>query len=260
MKTTVEQITPAIANQYLETMPHYQRNPIKSSIAKMAKDMQNGRWITTHQGIAFNPQGQLIDGQHRMKAIVLSGVTTEMIVFRDVPEDSWHTIDIGRKRDLSAITGIQKKEVEAYRSACDFGLKVREPSFQDIETIQNSLLGETIRELLIYAPTTRRLVSAAPVRVVVAIWKIKSKSQYPFDQYKALVLQHYNMMSQASQSLNRQIEAAAAGTRKVTTYDMAARAYRVFDPAASDLSKIQITDIGSVTERIGMDIREIIYG
>ena len=258
MKQIVESIDPEKAKQYLATMPIYQRPAIKASVAKLAKDMKQGRWIVTHQGIAFNTKGEMFDGQHRMMAVVLSGQTIQMMVFRDVPEESWHATDIGRKRDLSAITGISKKEVETYRSACDFGFRLREPSFEDIQKVQSSILGQSIRDLLIYAPTTRRLVTTAHVRLVVAIWKIKSKSMYPFDQYRALTLQQYNLMSTASQSLNRQVESSAAGTKKITSYDMAARAYRVFDPSASELSKIQISDLPALTEKIGMDVREIL--
>ena len=258
MITAIEKITPEMAEIYLKTMPSYQRRVIKSSVHKMSKDMKNGRWITTHQGIAFNDKGQLFDGQHRLFAIILSECTIEMMVFRDVPEESWHAIDIGRKRDLCAITGIEKKEVEIYRAACDFGLRVREPSFKDLELIQNSKIGEAVREVLLSAPSSRRGVSSAPVKLVVALWRIKSKSMYPIDQYRALVLQQYNMMSVASQSFNRQIEASTAGTRRMSTYDAAARAYRVFDPSASELVKIVINDVGSVTEKIGMDIREFL--
>lgn len=258
MKTTLETITPAKAIEYLETMPPYQRGVIKPSVRKMANDMKNGRWVATHQGIAFNQKGQLFDGQHRMNAVIMSGANIEMFVFRDVPEDAWHKTDIGRKRNLTDITGIPKKEVETYRSACDFGLKLRDPSFEDLETIQNSKLGQAIRDLLEYSPSTRKFVTTAPVRLVVAIWNIKSKSMYPFDQYRALALSQYNLMSLASQALNRQIEASVAGTRKLTSYDMAARAYRVFDPSASDLSKIQISDLAAITEKIGMEVRSIL--
>lgn len=239
-------------------MPSYQRNVIKPSIRKMATDMKNGRWMATHQGIAFNEKGELFDGQHRMNAIIISGASIEMYVFRDVPEKAWHKTDIGRKRNYTDISGIPKKEVETYRSACDFGLRLRDPASEDLEIIQNSKLGQVIRDLLEYSSSTRKFVTTAPVRLVVAIWNIKSKSMYPFDQYRALSLSQYNLMSPASQALNRQIEASVAGTRKLTSYDMAARAYRVFDPSASDLSRIQISDLGAITEKIGMDIREIL--
>ena len=258
MQTTIEKITPEMAESYLATMPTYQRRVNKAHVYKMSRDMKNGRWALTHQGIAFNEKGEMFDGQHRMHAVILSDATVEMTVFRNVPEKVWHHTDIGKKRDLEAITGIQKKEVETYRSACDFGMRLRDPSYEEIEKVQNSILGEAIRDLLVYAPTTRRIVSSSAVRLVVAIWRVKSKSMYPFDQYRALTLSQYNLMSQASQSLNRQVENSISGTRKITTYDMAARAYRVFDPSASELSKIQVADLGSITTKIGMDVRELI--
>ena len=41
----------------------------------IARDMKAGHWRLTHQGIAFDPAGVLIDGQHRLWAIVESDTT-----------------------------------------------------------------------------------------------------------------------------------------------------------------------------------------
>jgi hypothetical protein len=45
-----------------------------------ARDMLNGVWVPTHQGLAFNDRDELIDGQHRLQAIVKSGCTVRMMV------------------------------------------------------------------------------------------------------------------------------------------------------------------------------------
>ncbi len=42
--------------------------------------MREGHWDTTHQGIAIASDGTLVDGQHRLLAIVESGVTVRMNV------------------------------------------------------------------------------------------------------------------------------------------------------------------------------------
>lgn len=51
-----------------------------AKVKKMAKDMREGHWDTTHQGIAIASDGTLVDGQHRLLAIVESGVTVRMNV------------------------------------------------------------------------------------------------------------------------------------------------------------------------------------
>ncbi len=48
--------------------------------------MRKGHWAVTHQGIAFDTNGNLIDGQHRLEAIRISGVSVKIMVTTGVPE------------------------------------------------------------------------------------------------------------------------------------------------------------------------------
>ena len=85
MKTTTELITPDMADKYLKRVnPKKQRKLVISRAEAYAREMQAGHWYPTHQGIAFDSDGNLIDGQTRLKAIQLSGVSLQMRVTRDV--------------------------------------------------------------------------------------------------------------------------------------------------------------------------------
>jgi hypothetical protein len=67
------EVTPAMAKKWLEN--NFRNRPLKGDTVKAyARDMALGRWVYTHQGIAFNDKDELIDGQHRLNAIVVSGV------------------------------------------------------------------------------------------------------------------------------------------------------------------------------------------
>jgi hypothetical protein len=74
-------VTPAMAQTWL-------RNNIKNrklrqtTVDAYARDMKAGNWLRTHQGIAFAENGELLDGQHRLSAIVQSGVAIEILVTR----------------------------------------------------------------------------------------------------------------------------------------------------------------------------------
>jgi hypothetical protein len=77
-------ITPALAEKWLAN--NFRNRPIRQDVVKaFARDMINGVWVQTHQGIAFNDKDDLIDGQHRLSAIVLSGVTVRMMVTFGLP-------------------------------------------------------------------------------------------------------------------------------------------------------------------------------
>lgn len=48
---------------------------------ELARIMQEGRWQTRPYGIVFREDGSLEDGQHRLNAIRISGVTVRMWVY-----------------------------------------------------------------------------------------------------------------------------------------------------------------------------------
>jgi hypothetical protein len=71
---TLETITPAMATQYLSRMLS-NRSLKKGRVKLYAEQMASGRFAVTHQGIAFDNDGMLCDGQHRLNALLQSGVS-----------------------------------------------------------------------------------------------------------------------------------------------------------------------------------------
>lgn len=108
MKTKVESITPETARKYLKSNTS-NRNVRQLAVSEYANEMRSGRWLLTHQGIAFDSEGVLIDGQHRLLAIIEAGVPIEMMVSRDLPKFvnghaglfTSDVVDNGRKRTVA---------------------------------------------------------------------------------------------------------------------------------------------------------------
>lgn len=108
MHTKIETITPAIAEKYLK---HNKSNrPLKpGKVSQYATEMRNNRWGLTHQGIGFYANGDLKDGQHRLNAVIESGVSIEINVTRGIPETvagnpeifTMDVIDAGRPRSVA---------------------------------------------------------------------------------------------------------------------------------------------------------------
>jgi hypothetical protein len=71
LKQEVVNVTTAIAKKWLASNSH-NRNVNQSRIDTYATDMLADKWHLTHQGIAFDPEGVLMDGQHRLMAVVLA--------------------------------------------------------------------------------------------------------------------------------------------------------------------------------------------
>lgn len=99
MKVTIEQITPEWASELLEKNTANFRNAQKQRVELYATEMSRGKWQATGDTIKLNPHGVLLDGQHRLLAVVQSGVTIETAVAWDVTTDSL-PIDRGKPRSI----------------------------------------------------------------------------------------------------------------------------------------------------------------
>jgi hypothetical protein len=100
MKITIEKIGPEKAKKILEANT-CNRNVRQSKVDEYAAAMTLGRWHSTGQGIVFLDDGSLGDGQHRLYAIIQSGVTLDMIVVRGVSPSAMAGIDVGAKRSVA---------------------------------------------------------------------------------------------------------------------------------------------------------------
>lgn len=102
---TIMTITPEIAQAYLDTgAPN--RRISKASVRTYASDMRNGRWEYNGQDIILDRDGALIDGQHRLLAVIESGQNILMGVKRGLDRSVFETIDSGRARNAADVIGL----------------------------------------------------------------------------------------------------------------------------------------------------------
>lgn len=87
MKSQVKTITPAWAKQVLQTQNTNNRPISHTRVKSLVSDMKSGAFLLTHQGIAFDDSGRLIDGQHRLTAVVEFGQPVQMMVTTDVQSE-----------------------------------------------------------------------------------------------------------------------------------------------------------------------------
>jgi hypothetical protein len=93
-------VTPELAETWLASNVE---NRIKREgwVLAIAEDMEAGRYVENAETIQFAPDGKVVNGQHRLTAIVLSGVTVPMWVAFNVPMAAQATIDTGKARTLA---------------------------------------------------------------------------------------------------------------------------------------------------------------
>jgi hypothetical protein len=66
------------------------------------EQMIRGQWRLTGDSIKFDGTS-LIDGQHRLQAIIRSGVTIRCVVVRNLPRDIFDVLDTGRSRQAGDV-------------------------------------------------------------------------------------------------------------------------------------------------------------
>lgn len=103
---TVEEITPEMAHDYLQSN-HDNRKESNRHVEWLAAQMTAGKWMLTHQGIAFDEKEHLRDGQHRLHAIINSMTTQPMIVVRGLRTDTFTVMDTGKNRDAKDVLFIE---------------------------------------------------------------------------------------------------------------------------------------------------------
>lgn len=96
---SLEEITPAEAKDMLARNTD-NRRARRAVIDKYARDMESGAWAENGDAISFATDGTLLNGQHRLSAIVQSGVTTMCLVVRGLPHAAQDTMDDLAKRTL----------------------------------------------------------------------------------------------------------------------------------------------------------------
>ena len=95
----IEVFTPAVAKAILDTQNKGNRPIRYRTVDLLVSDMVLGEWQpASADAICFDPEGNLINGQHRLTAVVRSGVSVSMLVGRNIPAESFQVIDRGIKR------------------------------------------------------------------------------------------------------------------------------------------------------------------
>jgi len=99
-------ITPAIADHMLKHCNTLNRKLNKRWVAFLSEAIKKGEWQLNGEPIIFSKDLRLIDGQHRLYAIVAAGKEIDSYVTTEVPDENFVSIDTGHARSGSHVLGI----------------------------------------------------------------------------------------------------------------------------------------------------------
>ncbi|MFE7193753.1 hypothetical protein [Kitasatospora sp. NPDC057541] len=96
----IVKVTPEIAEEFL-SRASVNRPLDKGQVRTLAEAIIRGEWRLTHQGIAFDKAGELLDGQHRLHAIIEANSPAEMFVVDGLSRDVFPVLDTGKRRSAA---------------------------------------------------------------------------------------------------------------------------------------------------------------
>lgn len=119
MKTidsSIELITKEFAEKAL--LRNEKNRPVaKLVVSKYAEAIKRGEWKLNGEPIIFDVDGTLVDGQHRLMAVSMTGLPIRSVVVRGVDLGSFNTINNGRSRTASDVLSISGKKNSAVVAA-----------------------------------------------------------------------------------------------------------------------------------------------
>ena len=110
----IMEITPEMAKYILKYHNNDNRKLIKSQVNKIVASIRKDGWIFDGQPITFNVEGNLTEGQHRLHAIVITGVTAKCNISCGVVTGAFTKCTPAKPR--KAEDEIQRKDKTATKS------------------------------------------------------------------------------------------------------------------------------------------------
>lgn len=103
-------VTPEMAQEILQSHNTKNRTIRMHKVRDYAQKMKNGEWGRTNDDICFDSDGILSNGQHRLMAVVQSGITVKMDFKQDVPQ----SVYMDRPQTRSLLDNIELETGERY--------------------------------------------------------------------------------------------------------------------------------------------------
>ena len=179
-------VTPAMAQEWL-THNEVNRNIRQHDVEKYARSMIRGRWTLTGEAIKFSRDGQLLDGQHRLTAIVRAKTAVSLMVVRGIESSAQLDMDSGAKRSASDALGFLGESSTALLAASarlaflvDNDLINAERKKQGVshgEIADYVAAHPDLRDAVLAALGLRKYIDAPPTAIVVAYYYLRQIHQ-----------------------------------------------------------------------------------
>ncbi len=239
LNTFIMEITPAQAKEFLRL--NSRNRPLRPSWVKtLSEIIERGEWMVTHQGIAITRDNQLLDGQHRLAAVIRADITVQMQVTFDCDPATFMVMDGGIKRTVQDQLGIPGMVGTVAR------LLWRLPRHTDNAKPSSTQIDQVLswsRPLIdevVDAAGSKSKFSSGAILLPVCVHMMAGKAEV-LPKMVALRTMDFDALPASLKTLTRQVIDGKATA--VKTWDLSARAWRAFDPAKWSIQTLQLKDV-----------------
>lgn len=107
MEVKLQSVTPDMAATLLANNGH-NRKLNSNRVNGLVAAMRSGEWQLNGETIIVSDTGKLMDGQHRLKAVIAFGRPVDLLVAYGANENAFHTIDTGKGRSPGDILSMSE--------------------------------------------------------------------------------------------------------------------------------------------------------
>lgn len=145
MRFEIELITPEKAAAWLAN--NAGNRPLRERrAAAYAKAIDDGKWVLTPDPIALGKRGRLLNGQHRLRAIMMASTPVRMAVAYDVPDEAFAVMDAGLPRAVHERLRRDARHTSILTAVYRLLAPRRTPQEYEIELMFDTF-GEALRRL-----------------------------------------------------------------------------------------------------------------
>ncbi len=253
MNITKEIISPAKAREYLATSRGNIRPLQESKVRNLVAEIERGEWRLSHQGIAFDTDGRLIDGHHRLTAISRQPNDVTIMVARDVSVDALPKVDCGLTRPMSVRAQVSQHQAAVASLALQIVIGERHAfTTGQVWDFTRGIFGHAVALFEAHRTTRRGLDNAAITLGAAAAW---------FVSREIALTQYRDMMAGDLTKLRlgpaRLVSMCMSGALQHVTHrkqGMAARAFHSFSEPNEEVRNISDKMRADLVDRI----REIV--
>lgn len=187
---SIETITPNVAQNILDHKNYGNRKIRPSVVERYARIMLAGDWHLSPEAIVISKTGRLLNGQHRLSAVVKSGVTVQFLTIRGPADNVFSVLDRGAIRSTADALSSDRAATEVAKLFIRVTTGQGSASVNDFEVARVlQKISSVHADLISFCNTRAVTFTSAPFRLAAIARVMRGDSrEYVFGLYRNLAL------------------------------------------------------------------------